>query len=146
MNKPYLTAIKRNKPSAPVKWLESKGYVDRHKHFTLDFGCGRGDDVKHLSAQGYDPYWAPDTDPLQHKYDVVLCTYVLNVLPPRERKQVVEQIKSLLNDQGKAYVTVRRDLGGIIRGSSRGTQYTVLLKEPVLKQNSQYCIYQLMKG
>jgi ATP adenylyltransferase len=142
MNNPYLTAIKRNKPSAPVKWLFYNMYL---RGSILDFGCGRGDDVGYLNAEGYDPYWAPDTDLLNRKYDIVLCTYVLNVLPATKRKVILREIKNLLNDTGLAYVTVRRDLKHSIVETSRSRQYYVQIKAPIIRQTSQYCIYQITK-
>ncbi len=48
----------------------------------LDYGCGPGPTlVQMLSEQGfqmaaYDPFFAPDTEVLQHQYDFITCTEV----------------------------------------------------------------------
>ncbi|MHA2069409.1 MAG: methyltransferase domain-containing protein, partial [Candidatus Thorarchaeota archaeon] len=59
--KSWLTAVRRNKPSAPLKFLLKHGLI---KGRILDYGCGRGDDCKHLYTThdyvvGYDPYFQP---------------------------------------------------------------------------------------
>ncbi|ETZ41127.1 DNA phosphorothioation-associated methyltransferase family protein [Mycobacterium avium MAV_061107_1842] len=56
----------------------------------LDYGCGRGQDTVRLrkmgvAADGWDPYFAPET-PLTER-DVVLLTYVLNVIEDSEERQ-----------------------------------------------------------
>lgn len=68
-----------------------------HKTDTiLDYGCGRGDDVRLLrclgyNAVGYDPYWQPNYDILD-QYDVVFCNYVINVIEnPAEREEVLAE-------------------------------------------------------
>jgi DNA phosphorothioation-associated putative methyltransferase len=67
-----------------------------HKGTTvLDYGCGRGYDFKALigmglDATGYDPGWGPFELPAA-KADVVLCSFVLNVLScERDREAVVK--------------------------------------------------------
>ncbi len=66
--------------------------------FHLDFGCGRGTDVELLRARRID---ASATIPIQAsatmlrltaKFDLILCIYVLNVLPTEmERQAVIRQ-------------------------------------------------------
>ena len=46
------TAIKRNKISAPVRFLYDNGLIYGK---TLDYGCGRGFDTEALQITGYDP-------------------------------------------------------------------------------------------
>ena len=49
-------------------------------------------------------------DHVTEKYDYILCSFVLNVIPDAEtRKMVVGHIKELLTDDGFAYVEVRSD-------------------------------------
>jgi DNA phosphorothioation-associated putative methyltransferase len=76
------TAIKRKTCSRPLaRALEDK--VITRKTTVLDYGCGKGDDVRHLrrrriKAEGWDPYYRPDTK--LKKADIVLLIYVLNVI------------------------------------------------------------------
>jgi DNA phosphorothioation-associated putative methyltransferase len=61
----------------------------------LDYGSGRGQDVDRLSRlgmslKGWDPYFSPHSAPSVH--DVVLLTYVLNVIEdPLERMEVLSR-------------------------------------------------------
>ena len=73
-----------------------------------------------------------------------MCTYVLNVVEKDVQTKIVESIKSLLKKDGKAYLTVRRDIKkeGL---TSRGLQRNVHLDLDVLKENSSFCIYELSK-
>jgi diadenosine tetraphosphate (Ap4A) HIT family hydrolase len=79
----------------------------------LDFGCGVGKDVellreKGFKIKGFDPHYFPEFP--AEKFDTILCFYVLNVLLPDEQEIVLNQVKSLLNPNGKAYFAVRRDI------------------------------------
>lgn len=117
------TAITRGGPSAPVKALVDKGLV-RGK--VLDFGSGRGEDARWLRRQGfevtaYDPHHGPERLP-SGRFDTVLSTYVLNVLPPAEQKKVERQIRDRLAPGGRALVTVRRD---VCSGNATGVQSCV---------------------
>ncbi|KUM79303.1 DNA phosphorothioation-associated putative methyltransferase [Streptomyces curacoi] len=59
----------------------------------LDYGCGRGDDVRALQrlecqVAGWDPFYCPEPQP--RASDVVLLTYVLNVIEdPAERRRTL---------------------------------------------------------
>ena len=82
-NKTHKTAISRNKLSAPVQWLLDNDHIKQRDHL-LDYGCGKGTDVDFLNGLGiqtwaYDPYWF-DVHFAKGVHDVVLCTYVLNVI------------------------------------------------------------------
>jgi hypothetical protein len=104
--KSHLTALKRSKLSAPAKYLQDKDLLVGE---ILDYGCGKGDDAKHLSADGYDPYYK--STPVTKKYDTILATYVLNVIADvEERRDVVSKVRGLLKPRGCAYITVRRDI------------------------------------
>lgn len=107
------TAIARSKPSKPLELLLKRSLIPKGAT-VLDYGCGKGVDVKHLrslgfEAYGYDPHQPGWDDPsvLNRKYDVVLNFYVLNVLPPESRERVLEGIKSVLKDGGVAFIAVR---------------------------------------
>jgi DNA phosphorothioation-associated putative methyltransferase len=65
----------------------------------LDFGCGRGGDVRRLQAagfeaRGWDPHYRPEPPPAPA--DVVLCSYVLNVIPDAaERARTLQRAYEL---------------------------------------------------
>ena len=144
----YGTAIKRSGPSAPLKAVESELNKDT---LILDYGCGRGADVDYLKINGYnicgyDPHWMPvDLSSKAELFDVILCTYVLNVLPKSHEDGIILDIKSHLSESGKAFVSVRRD--DFKEGySSRGFQRKVELNYPIFKSKSgAYCIYEICK-
>jgi 2-polyprenyl-3-methyl-5-hydroxy-6-metoxy-1,4-benzoquinol methylase len=144
----YNTAIKRNRPSAPLKSIECQL---SHGDLILDYGCGKGDDVKYLKGEGYnvvgyDPHWNMlDLSDKSGLFDVVLCTYVLNVLPKKEEDGIISSILTCLSEDGKAFIAVRRDK--FREGySSRGFQRVVELDYPIFESKSgSYCIYQLSK-
>lgn len=88
------TAIGRIALSAPAR----QALADRQltpDRTVLDYGCGRGGDVKSLQqldcrVTGWDPYYTSDS-PLSPS-DVVLLTYVLNVIEDvAERRQTLKQ-------------------------------------------------------
>lgn len=71
-----------------------------------------------MAVQHYDPnyFWngvefVEQTNEYKSatKFDTVICTYVLNVLFAEQRIDVVAHIKSILKQNGKAYITVRAD-------------------------------------
>ncbi len=134
------TAIARKKPSQPLAWLLDHGLV---KGRVLDFGCGRGDDVKQLrrrriSADGWDPYW--ESDEPRGKYDVVLCTYVVNVLPRSRQAAILRELRSWCKPNGAIYVAVRADVEHD-GPTSRGYQRDVRLRAPELVDNGSMRIY-----
>ncbi|WP_405539104.1 DNA phosphorothioation-associated putative methyltransferase [Streptomyces antimycoticus] len=77
-----LTAIGRANLSVPARQALADGQLTDNRGI-LDYGCGRGDDVRTLkrlgcTVNGWDPYFSPEA-PLEPS-DVVLLTYVLNVI------------------------------------------------------------------
>lgn len=113
------TAIRRNKMSAPTRWLMEEGYLGEpvYKKPILDFGCGKGDDVRGLKAEGYDVFgYDPNHEPFKqepphYNYNIVLCNYVLNVtMDDEEMKDVMFAAYARLKEGGVAYFTVRRDI------------------------------------
>jgi len=104
------TAITRKGPSLPTRILEQRGLL-RGK--ILDYGSGKGADVEYLKSKGYDivgfdPYYKPDYHLLTDEtYDTVLCNYVLNVVFPETRHEVLQNIRRILKDGGVAFITVR---------------------------------------
>lgn len=139
----YKTAMSRKGASAPLRFLFSKNMISGT---VLDYGCGKGSDARYLKnsgfdTKGYDPYWNP-IDIGDQKFDTILCTYVFNVLDHNKEDLLLSSIKNHLKDDGKAYITVRRDLkkDGY---TSRGFQRIVKLNLPIVKENSGFCIYRL---
>lgn len=106
----YLTVKERTKMSMPAKLLMEQKLL---KGKILDFGCGLGKDVELLREKGfdiigYDPYYFPQLPTT--KFDTILCFYVLNILLPIEQAEVLMDVSYFLNDSGKAYFSVRRDI------------------------------------
>lgn len=141
LSKTHKTAIKRNRLSVPVRHILTK--VSFNNKNILDFGCGRGDDVSNLTGKGYsvvgyDPHYFPyDFSFMRYKkWDIILCTYVLNVI--RFKKERDEIVRLISNISKKAYITVRKDIPKYSK-----TQYRVELDYPVLYHNSKFCIYQV---
>ena len=135
--------MKRNKPSAPAKWIHDNIGFDHHN--TLDYGCGRGFDANHYNIVGWDPTfdWTLNED---LRYDTILCTYVLNTIPSyQDRAAVIAHIKSILTPSGVAYITVRNDKRNLNGWTSRNTYQTLVnLNLPIVRKVSGYTIYQLM--
>ena len=115
----WKTAIARKKPSLPLRLVlnELHGKI-------LDYGCGRGTDVNYLKSLGYDVYgydlyWSEWYHPellTDNTYDVVLCFYVLNVVPPWDREKILENIRRILKPSGVAYFAVR-DTSEVVKGT-----------------------------
>ena len=114
------TAIHRKKPSSPMVWLSEHGML---RGRMLDYGCGHGFDAEHFKMEAYDPHLGPGLP--YGTFDTITCVYVLNVLPPKRRKEVVDKVKSLLRQDGRAYFVVRRD-----KLTTKG-QYKVFVNLPV---------------
>lgn len=137
------TAISRNKPSAPMRFLEKLGALGGKM---LDYGSGRGKDADYYGMDKYDPYFAP-TEP-QGQYDIITSNFVLNVLSKKEADAVIEKVRGLLKPGGVAYFSVRRDIkkDGM---TSKGTyQRTVMLGkgfELVHEVRGGYAIYRMVK-
>jgi DNA phosphorothioation-associated putative methyltransferase len=82
------TAIRRSGFSRPIRTALNDGVVSKETD-VFDYGCGHGDDVRHLlqagiRAFGWDPAHVPDGQ--RNKADVVNLGYVVNVIEnPEER-------------------------------------------------------------
>ena len=74
----------------------------------LDYGCGFGFDADHFGWDGYDLFYRPE-NPVG-PYDTILCNLVLNALSRNRRAEVLENILRLLAENGRAYLTVARNL------------------------------------
>ena len=144
----YKTAINRSGPSAPLRYIEDS--LDAND-LILDYGCGKGADVKYLkskgySVDGYDPYYNDiDLSNKDSYYDVVICNYVFNVLDKSKESKLMSDILLKLKDGGKAYVSVRRD--SFKEGfTSRGYQrYVELGGYPSFEKKGAFEIYFITK-
>jgi DNA phosphorothioation-associated putative methyltransferase len=94
----HKTAIRRGDFSWPVKCLLRDGLVGKGVTF-FDYGCGRGEDVELLTAEGvacggWDPAYRPDAP--RQAADVVNLGYVLNVIEdPEERAATLKSAWAL---------------------------------------------------
>lgn len=147
-NYSFNTAIKRTKPSLPLKFLIDKNLLAGK---ILDYGCGRGFDSKYLKSLGYDvdsydPYWKPDGIN-NAQYNTVFCNYVLNVIETdNEISLAIKAVQNLLSKEGLAYFSVRRDLkkDGF---TTRGYQRRVYLNAPIaFNKGGAFCIYVIGKN
>ncbi|MEN6642919.1 MAG: DNA phosphorothioation-associated putative methyltransferase [Armatimonadia bacterium] len=90
----HRTAKVRNDLSRPVRAALDSGILSAHDSF-LDYGCGRGDDLRLLSARGirgsgWDPVHRPEGT--RGPAEVVNLGYVVNVIEdPAERLQVLQE-------------------------------------------------------
>ena len=89
---PERTAITRKSISKPLRLLAEKGVLTQDTTL-LDFGCGRGDDVRFLVQSGYmcwgwDPYYYPSIYGLEPA-DIVYLGYVLNTIPDQDERDWV---------------------------------------------------------
>jgi len=83
--KRHLTAIDRNRLSQPMQILARHGYLNGESS-VLDYGCGKGDDVRELEAHGVDVVsWDPVHNPEgeKTKSDIVNLGFVINVIEDR---------------------------------------------------------------
>lgn len=94
----HLTALGRSALSAPVQMLLRLGLLNRETSF-FDYGCGRGDDLATLGAEGFaargwDPHYAPANALLSA--DVVNLGFVINVVEdPAERVDTLHRAFAL---------------------------------------------------
>jgi len=84
----HKTAIDRDKLSQPLQVLARHGYLTG-EYTVLDYGCGKGDDVRELEAHGidissWDPVYNPEGNLVSS--DLINLGYVLNVIEDREER------------------------------------------------------------
>jgi DNA phosphorothioation-associated putative methyltransferase len=127
----HRTALARHALSTPMQCLWRFGYLDG-RYTVFDYGCGRGDDVATLRAQGlevsgWDPYFAQEGQ--RRPADVVNLGFVINVIEdPVERHEALTQafaltgrvlaVAALLGGEGE-YERFRLYRDGVLTG--RGT-------------------------
>lgn len=111
------TALPRKTITAPLR--EAMNHVDLDGFIGLEMGSGKSVDAKFIERAGgycfkYDPFYEPlSAFELPDSFDFILLIYVLNVLPPAERKIVVDHAKILLKKSGFIVLAVREDRDSI---------------------------------
>jgi len=138
----YRTAMARTKPSAPMRWLDAHGLLVGRM---LDYGCGHGFDAAHYGMDMYDPHYFPQEP--TGLYDTITCHYVLNVMKTDERQTVVDKVSRLLDVNGRAFFSVRRDLKKTGVTSVGTYQENVIIGLPTLfEKRGRYSIYVIDKS
>lgn len=142
MNKSYLTAIYRNKPSKPTQWLFKHNKIIGK---CLDYGCGRGFDANFYNLEQYDIHYQPKIP--RGKFNTIICNYVLNVVPEeKEQKKIMRAVGEKLAAGGIAYFSVRNDRKNLTGWRKNGTwQGLVKLDLPIEYRCSSFIIYRLEK-
>lgn len=152
VNISYKTAITRMKPSAPMKYLENKIFGDKGQVFTkgnsnkysiLDYGCGRGYDAFYYCTNRFDPYYYPLIP--QKKYEVIVCNYVLNVVPLEKEAEIIRDVKNrLVEKDGRAFFSVRRDIPRFKASGIGGCQrYSIPYENEYLSEKERNSIYSI---
>ena len=116
-------AIKRKNPSKSSEILEKLKVLSDN---VLDYGCGYGFDADYFKWDKYDPCYF-DNYP-NKQFQNIVCINVLNVVSKRIRNEIIKNIQELLNEDGKAYLCVPRNIpiaGKYIVGSSKPYDYLV---------------------
>ncbi|TJY69477.1 DNA phosphorothioation-associated putative methyltransferase [Arthrobacter sp. CAU 1506] len=114
----HKTALSRTGLSRPISTAIADGLLGQD-NTVFDYGCGKGDDIRHLLALGYaiegwDPVHRPNVD--RRAAEVVNLGYVLNVIESKkERAQTLQSAWALAT--GLLVVSARltwdgRNLGG----------------------------------
>ena len=90
----HKTAISRDALSVPLFLIAKRGYLNGD-YTVLDYGCGKGDDLKELEEHGvdcigWDPAHRPDTN--IDERDIVNLGFVINVI--EEKKERIETLKN----------------------------------------------------
>jgi len=129
-DKSHLTAIVRKTKPVPTRWLlkhcPALNYTEAQFEElgiqVLDYGCGRCGPINFRTWDNYDPHYRPWSIWHKRQYDIIICNYVLCVLPQEERLKVLRDIQKRLKPKGLAYISVRNDRPKNGWGrSSRGT-------------------------
>jgi hypothetical protein len=135
-------AMNRKNPSKAATILNELNLLENN---ILDFGCGYGFDANYFKWEKYDPYYF-DNYPTK-KFKNIVCINVLNVVSSRIRKEIIENIQELLEDDGKAYLIAPRNIpkkGKYSNFERRPQNYVVLLLKSIYNDKNLE-IYELKK-
>jgi len=85
----HKTALKRDKLSVPLFLIAQRGYLDGD-YSILDYGCGKGDDLRELEEHGiecigWDPVYRPEVE--VESCDIVNLGYVINVIEEKVERE-----------------------------------------------------------
>jgi SAM-dependent methyltransferase len=110
----HKTAMGRVIPSSVAKKIVQSKLFNPSKIKILDYGCGRGMDLIYYKSMGYEADGWDPYEPFGYsirpktKYDLVICTFVLNVLYNRyERLKVIKEACSYLQPNGVLIIATR---------------------------------------
>lgn len=97
--KRHLTALNRKEFSRPVQHSLKRGIINP-RTTVLDYGCGKGADVRILTqnkyiATGYDPYYFKKKPKRNCKFNIVMLTYVNNTI--EDEKERIDVIKDAIS-------------------------------------------------
>jgi DNA phosphorothioation-associated putative methyltransferase len=118
----HKAAIRRTELSRPLKLALARGLIAPGSS-VLDYGCGHGDDAKHLAQLGYavgawDPHYRPDG--AREEADTCYLGFVLNVIEnAAERRSVLQEAWKL----ARAALLVSALVTVDARGSSAGIPF-----------------------
>ena len=126
--------IKKEKTAISIGYSKGAGYISSKASKDmeiLDYGAGRLRNALYLLKEGFsnislidtkeqiknwdkhkekfkEIYSIDEIESVNKKYDYILCSYVLNVIPSyEERVTVIKNINRLLNNNGVAIIEVR---------------------------------------
>lgn len=135
-------ASKRKFPSKPATFIHQMG-LDKGR--VLDYGSGYGLDAETFSWESFDPYY--NDIKLNGLFDTIICINVISAVSAVNETIIINSIIDLLKPNGKAYLSVPRNLPkeGKLSGYNRRPQRWVTLNYPSIEQNSKFEIYLLEK-
>lgn len=136
-------AIKRKNPSKASEILLNLNLLEKD---VLDYGCGYGFDADYFKWDKFDPYYFgkyPDK-----KYKNIVCINVLNVVSSKIRKEIIQNINELLENDGIAYLVAPRNIPtkGKYSGFERKPQNYVVLSLNSVYKDKNLEIYEFKKN
>ena len=117
---PFVTAISKDGPSAPLKNLIKIGAIEIGMR-VLDYGAGRLRDSNFLNRLGcdvtaYDKYHPVESFRIKNllnvKYDVAMSNYVFNVIEKKsDLFKAIEEFRAV--DSSRKFISIRADIGAM---------------------------------